>query len=325
MDIILNTFGTSLSRDNGAFVISNQDGKKRIPIKDIRSIQINKGTQITSDAVFLAIENEIEILFIDRVGNPKGRIWSNEYGSISSIRKGQLQFTWSRDAVDWIKGVIYDKITNQQALLLSFSGPSNNASIKSAIDGLDFQKNNVSELDGNSVADIARSLRGMEGIASLTYFSQLDELLPAEYRFCGRSQHFAKNVSNALLNYGYGILYGKVERALIESGIDPYIGILHSDQYKRPTLVYDIIERYRGWIDYVVMSLLRQKIVSKEMYSIDEEENVWMEGLGKRIVIQSVNDYFEEKIVINGLSRSRDTHIQLYSQRLAQLFKRYVV
>ena len=103
MDLILNTFGTSLSRDNEAFVINHKDGQQRLPVAGISSIHVSRGAQITSDAVLLAIENEIEILFMNRSGEPIGRVWSNKYGSISTIRKGQLNFTFSKDAIEWIK------------------------------------------------------------------------------------------------------------------------------------------------------------------------------------------------------------------------------
>ena len=116
--MILNTFGTSLSRDNEGFVITHKDGKQRIPTVGIKSIQISRGAQITSDAVMLAIENEIEILFMDKSGEPIGRVWSPKYGSISTIRKGQLNFSFSKDALIWIKEIICQKIENQQALLL---------------------------------------------------------------------------------------------------------------------------------------------------------------------------------------------------------------
>ena len=89
MELILNTFGTSLNRDNEGFVITHKDGRQRLPVVGIKSIQISRGAQIMSDAVLLAIENEIEILFMDKSGQPIGRVWSPKYGLISTIRKGQ--------------------------------------------------------------------------------------------------------------------------------------------------------------------------------------------------------------------------------------------
>ncbi len=115
MELILNTFGVSLNRDNEGFVINTSEGKQRIPAVGIDSIQISRGAQITSDAVMLAIEHEIEVMFMDKTGKPIGRIWSPKYGSISTIRKGQLNFIYSHNAVDWIKEVLLKKIENQQA------------------------------------------------------------------------------------------------------------------------------------------------------------------------------------------------------------------
>ena len=54
MDIVVQTYGTAISRDNETFIISNKDGKRRIPPDGIASFQISKGGQITSDAIFLA-------------------------------------------------------------------------------------------------------------------------------------------------------------------------------------------------------------------------------------------------------------------------------
>lgn len=103
MELVLNTFGTSLNRDNEGFVITHKDGRQRLPVAGIKSIQISRGAKITSDAVMLAIENEIEILFMDKSGKPVGRVWSPKYGSISTIRKGQLNFTFTKQALVWIK------------------------------------------------------------------------------------------------------------------------------------------------------------------------------------------------------------------------------
>ena len=92
MELIINNYGVSLSRDNEGFVITNADGRQRVPASGITSIQISRGAQITSDAVLLAVENEIEVLFNDRTGKPMARIWSPKYGSVATIRKGQLAF-----------------------------------------------------------------------------------------------------------------------------------------------------------------------------------------------------------------------------------------
>lgn len=325
MELVINSFGTSLSRDNEEFVIANSDGIQRIPAFGIKSIQISRGAQITSDAVMLAVENEIDIIFMDKAGKPVARIWSPKYGSISTIRKGQISFTFSKDAVNWIKNIIMHKIENQQALLLMMPANDNitKNKVSRAINRLEDYRTKINTVDGEIVSDVAPALRGWEGVSSKIYFETINLFLPEEYRFEKRSQNPATDIANAMLNYGYGLLYSKIEISLIKAGIDPYIGIMHRDDYNRPVLVYDIIEIYRVWIDYVVFSLLAQHVITDEHYSVHDDGSFWLEALGKRILIQSVNDFLDEVIDYKGVKRSRLTQISLYTQDFAQTLKKY--
>lgn len=326
MELVLQTFGTAISRDMGGFVITNKEGQRRIPTDQISSIQLGKGIQITSDAILLAVENEIEVLFVNRSGNPEGRVWSPKYGSISTIRKGQLAFVKSTDATSWIRAIIAKKILNQQALLLTMQSTGSrrlNYIIDRAVSRLEGYLNKIKQLENGLISDLGATLRGWEGSASRIYFQTWNSFIPEKFRFENRSQHPAMDPVNALLNYGYGVLYGKIEGSLIKAGIDPYIGVLHRDTYNRPVLVYDVIEIYRAWVDYIVYSLIMQGIVTDEFYSHNEDGSCWLENFGRRVLIQSINDYLEEQVEDKGLIRSRLTHISLYAQQLAQIFKKY--
>lgn len=326
MELIINSFGTSIGRKQDNFLIVSEDGKQEIPSVGISSIQLSKGAQITSDAVLLAIEKEIEVLFVDKMGNPMGRIWSPKYGSISTIRKGQLNFVFSKDAVEWIKGIITKKIENQQALMLMLKESNieiNTDIILKSVNRLEDYRMKVNQIEGDVISDIAPTIRGWEGLSSKIYFQTLNYYIPEKYQFAMRSQHPAMDVVNALLNYGYGSLYNKIEGALIKAGIDPYLGVMHRDNYNRPVLVYDVIEIYRIWVDYVVYSLVIQDIISDDFFSVREDGSYWLENLGKRILIQSLNDYMNDLIVLDGVSRSRINHIVLYAQSLAQRMKTF--
>ena len=327
MELVINTYGVSISRDNEGFVVSNADGRQRVPVAGIDAILIGKGAQITSDAVMLAVEHEIEVIFADKSGQPLARIWSPKYGSISTIRKGQLAFSFSSDAVGWIKEVILRKIENQQALLLMLAsddtGQGQRVAVDKAIRRLEDYRAKIRAIEGGIVSDIAPTLRGWEGVASKIYFEAVSGFIPGQYRFEKRTRQPATDPANAMFNYGYGLLYGRIEGALIKAGIDPYIGIMHRDDYNRPVLVYDVIELYRVWVDYVVMRLLTQQAVSEEHYSVYDDGSCWMEALGRRILIQSLNDYLDEVVADSTAPRSRMTQIALYAQRLAQRFKHY--
>lgn len=322
MQLVLNTFGTSLVKENGLFKVVHIDGVQLIMPTKIKSIMISKGAKISSDAALLAIENEIDVLFMDGIGKPAGRLWSIKFGSITTIRRKQLDFIYSPRAVDWIKEIITRKIDNQTALMLSMQESEGETSkqIDKAVNKLNEYKKKLNAQKAEIITDIAPTLRGWEGAASKAYFDVLSVLVPPDYRFKGRSQHPATDVFNCLLNYGYGILYGKIEGAMIKAGIDPYTGVFHREDYNRPVLVFDVIEIFRVWIDYVVLTLCQQKAVDDDCYSIRKDGSYWLESMGKRILIQSVNDYLNEVIMLNGLERSRETHIELYASKLASFF-----
>ncbi len=323
MDLVLNTYGTYLTKDHQNFVVVHKDGKQRVLPSKVRHILISKGAQISSDAALLALENEIDVFFLDKSGNHAGRLWSMKFGSVSTIRHKQLDFTFSKSAVKWIKEVLTDKIDNQIALLMSFdttSKPLLQEQVEKSICKLSDYKGKIKKQDAEFVNEIAPGLRGWEGNATRVYLKTINHFMPEPYQFEKRSQNPATDVFNCLLNYGYGILYGKVETALIKNGIDPYIGVMHREDYNRPVLVFDVIEKFRIWIDYVVINLCMQNVIDEDCYSIKEDGSYWLESMGRRILIQSVNDYLDEIINLDGMQRSRLTHIDLYAQQLAQRF-----
>lgn len=323
MHLILDTFGTSLVKKDDMFVVLHKDGKQQIATRQVKTISLSKGARISSDAILLAIEHEIDILFINSLGFPQGRVWSQRYGSIANIRKNQAFFSRSPQAVEWVKELICTKIRNQSALIAAL--PAVDAEqLKSkteSLSKLEQALGKVGEQQADLLPQVADTLRGLEGNASRVYFRCLSALLPENYRFDQRSQHPAKDAFNCLLNYAYGMLYGKVEGALIRAGIDPYLGIFHRNEYNRPVLAYDCIELYRAWAEQVVVNLCMQQIMEDEFFSVSKKGSYWLLSDGKRILIQSMNDYLDEVVGIRGKSRSRQVHLELDCQALAQKFK----
>lgn len=323
MHLVINSYGASLSKKDGRFIVHSKDGQADFSPDKIRSISVSRGTKITSDAILLAIAHEVDVIFTDKTGMPEGRVWSHSYGSIATIRKNQLEFVFSPDAVNWIKEILHEKLDNQAALLLSFKtllDESDQRRINSVINTLEDHKFKILNTTAENVAEAAPSLRGWEGAASRRYFQAVNTILPEEYKFDKRSKMPAQDPFNALLNYGYGMLYGKVEAALIKAGLDPYVGVMHRDNYNRPVLVFDIIELFRIWIDYVVLNLCRQSAFVEECFT-EKQGGIWLDGLGKRIIIQSVNEYLDEVVTIKGTSRSRIEQIQLEAHRFAKKLK----
>ncbi len=105
-----------------------------------------------------------------------------------------------------------------------------------------------------------------------TYFAGFAGLLPAPWTFPGRQRQPPTDPVNALLSYGYGVLFQNLLTLLAERGLDPYIGSLHAVGDGHPALVSDLIEEFRALtVDAVVLRLLTQGDVAPGDFSYDAD------------------------------------------------------
>jgi CRISPR-associated protein Cas1 len=324
MQLIINKKGGSLAVKNGRFWVRVGDQEHFIAANQLKSIELHAATKVTYEAIYLSVENQIDLQFIDRKGFPFGRIWSNRFGSISTIRKNQVSFAASAAAPDWIRNTLIRKIENQLTMVkvLNDWQPNNSDIANVTSIKIKSYQTKLKKYQVSDSYDAYATFRGLEGACSKNYFAFINKTIPTLYSFTHRSKHPSRDMFNCLLNYAYGMLYGKVEAALIKAGIDPFLGIMHRDEYNRPVLTYDFIEVFRFWADYVVCHLCFQEVIYPDFFDI-EQGNYWLNSSGKRILIHTFNDYLSEVVSISNLSRSRSIHIELEAQKLASKLKTF--
>ncbi len=311
-----------MSIEGGRFCVKHTDQVMYIPVFQVKSIQLHPATKLSYEVVATAIQHNIDLLFIDQKGFPMGRVWSNQFGSIATIRKNQLAFSQHPAALDWIIQTLSKKAMGQVAVL-ELLGMLQEKEVSASVQAIQKYQQKITAQQGKTtLSEVFASLRGFEGSMGRVYFEQMSLLLPENYRFAKRSKHPATDAFNCLLNYAYGMLYGHCESALIHVGLDPYIGVMHRDEYNRPVLVYDFIEPFRHWADYVVCHLCLQEVVCEDFFEVTLG-SYWLDTIGKRILIQSFNDYLNEKVTLDGLQRTRLTHIQFEAQKLATEVKKF--
>ncbi|HRI93048.1 MAG TPA: CRISPR-associated endonuclease Cas1 [Accumulibacter sp.] len=103
------------------------------------------------------------------------------------------------------------------------------------------------------------ALRGVEGAAARAYFSAFADLLPERWSFPGRRRQPASDPVNALLSYGYAVLFQNLLTLVAERGLDPHLACLHAVRDGHPALVSDLMEEFRALIvDAVILKLLRR-------------------------------------------------------------------
>jgi CRISPR-associated protein Cas1 len=325
--IIINSKGASLSKTNGLFEVRLRDNTKQSfhPNK-VKSFWLSSGISVSTDAMLLALEHDIAVIITDNFGNPQGSLWNNQFGSIATIRKKQYIFCDSKEGKLWIKKTILQKIHHQLNFLYQIrysSVPDEKAipEIDNSITQIQKITESLQFFDPQYIEAWKDIVRGWEGTVSRYYFQALSVSMTPIFRFEGRSRP-ARDMFNCLLNYGYGVLYGKVESALIGAGIDPALGILHADEYNKPVFTYDFIEPYRIWIDTIIFRLCFSQQINYTCF--DRKENsLWLNNIGKRVVIANLTTYWEEVINHNNRQRSRNRHLQLDAHELAQQLLNY--
>jgi hypothetical protein len=73
----------------------------------------------------------------------------------------------------------------------------------------------------------------------------------------------ASNPANALLNYLYALLEAETTLALHASGLDPALGIWHTDEAHRDSLTLDAMEAARPIVDRYLLGLLAESTFRK--------------------------------------------------------------
>ncbi|WP_034438966.1 CRISPR-associated endonuclease Cas1 [Clostridium ihumii] len=295
MELVINSRGAYLSKIDERFQVSLGGVKQEFSSKKVERILITTSTSITTDALKLAMENNIDVVFLEFDGKPFGRVWHSKLGSITTIRRYQLKLNEIELGTELVKEWIIQKIDNQIGVLNKLKLNRSDEKVKlidTSIEEIIKHKNEINNIENN----IRGKLEGHEGYSAKIYFNTLGKLIPEKYSFKGRSKNPAEDKFNCMLNYAYGILYSNVEKACVIAGLDPYIGIMHTDNYNKTALVFDLIEMYRGYMDEIVFLLFSKRKVKESMFDKIQGGGYWLNKEGKQLLIEAVNNRFEEKI-----------------------------
>ena len=326
LQLYITSYGAYLHVKDALFELrlKEEDGSTRklhYAARKVKSIIFTVAGALSTEAVKLALEHNVDILFSEYDGQPLGRVWHSRLGSTTRIRKQQLRASVQPAALRYTVEWLTRKLEQQATLLTTLRKHR-----KRQADLLDERRERITALGESMTAlvdpqrcisEVADVLRGLEGTAGRLYFQTLSAVLPPTYSFEGRSFRPAVDPFNAFLNYTYGILYGRIEKALMIAGLDPFVGFLHRDDYNQKSMVFDFIEPYRVHADYTVFRLFSGKFVTQDHY-FDLTNGIGLSKEGKELLIGRFTKYLDEdKIRHRGRNLTRSHALQLEAHRFA--------
>ena len=275
--LIISDYGTYLGKRSERVSVRYRDKdreKEEHPLMDLDQIVItSRGVSMSSDLIEACTERGIEIAFLSFNGKPYAKLNSPSLTATVISRREQLAAYHDERGLEIAKQFATGKLKNQINLIRYFGkyrkkqAPKKYAElmerltkIEGLIDEIQLIQSPTVEAAGEPPIDTARStLLNLEGRAGALYWECVQRLLPAG-RFTTRNHQGAVDDVNALLNYGYGILYSQVWSALTLVGLEPFAGFLHVDRPGKPSLVLDFIEEFRQPIvDRVVFAMINKR------------------------------------------------------------------
>ncbi len=284
-DLLIDTYGTRIGSSGERIVLSfpKTTEKKEYPIRRLDKIVILRPASLTTNAVQLALEHDVDIVYLGAFGKPIGRIFSSEPKGLASVRKAQLESSNSQEksfrlAQSFIKGKCANQISHIRLLGYQYKKDFSRELLQS--------QTIFETIDLLPVSDKSKEqLLGIEGYIADRYFSCLKKLCKFPARIPqGRDKY------NSMLNYGYGILYNEVERMCLYVGLDPYLGLYHSERYGKPALVLDLVEEFRvPIVDMAIFPLFISKEINKRKYFEKiGKGNYQLSAEGKALVVEAV-------------------------------------
>ena len=166
-------------------------------------------------------------------------------------------------------------------------------------------------------------LLGHEGLSARHYFKGLGEVVDTDFSFSGRNRQPPRDRFNSMLSFAYTLLMYDVYTAVVNKGLNPYAGFLHSIRRGHPALCSDLMEEWRAVLaDSLVLSLANKAVIQRTDFSKpDEDGGVYLNADASKIFIAEYEKKIRQKsqyLNYVDYSVSFRRGIEMQCQRLAR-------
>lgn len=322
--LIADTFGTHIGKYSQRLKIT-QAGEclAQAPLLHLKSVLVvSRGVSISADALQGCADRGIPVFFLDTQGRPYAAMYAAGLTGTVLTRRTQLLAYYDWRGLSFALAVAEGKLRNQSATL-KYLAKTRRETAPDVFETLDLAALDVLDpiahldrLQVETVEEARQSIMAAEGQAAKRYWAAVAAVLPETYGWPGRQGRGATDPINSLLNYGYGILYGQVEQAIVLAGLDPYAGFLHADRPGKPSLVLDLIEEFRQVaIDRLVFGLATRG------FKVQQEPDGLLAKDTRRTLAEKVLDHLEATVRYNGKRYPIRIVIQTQARELAAFLR----
>ncbi|MFZ4987301.1 MAG: CRISPR-associated endonuclease Cas1, partial [Blastocatellia bacterium] len=228
-----------------------------LPSFKIDQIMLMGNGMITTPAMKYCLRNDIPIVLLSGSGQFEGVIESTANQNVLLQKR---QFERSGDegfALEMARRHVTGKLINSRALLQRRGRSSPDQRIDRAVSAL---QNVLSDL---ALASTIPQIRGYEGAGSADYFKGLAACFRGPFVWQGRIRRPPPDPLNAMLSFGYTMLFQNIYAIARARGLTPYVGALHELRQGHPALCSDLIEEFRApVVDALVTTLVNKRLLT---------------------------------------------------------------
>lgn len=270
----------------------------------ISTITINESTVLGPGVLHLAADYGVVIRALGDdeiiVGHWRGHLPDAQI----QLKYRQMQFIQDGEGKEVFASWLIEKLENQVSYLDNLIKEE-----PELIKGLQELKTFYLEKKFDSIID-------REAILMKTYYQMMNKALPQAFQFQKRSRQPAEDGFNAMLNYSFSFLYGLVEDAIVDCGLDPYLGFYHSNERGGKALVYDMIEPFRPWVDEMLLKMTNTEGVLDPFGFEKNESGVFISQGNRKTIASQYYEEFETVIRYKNKQISKKSHVYLEAKRL---------
>lgn len=321
--LIADRFGSHVGKYHERLKVTQKgEDLVKAPLMHLEAVYVlSNGVSVSVDAIQACCERGIPIYMLDGFGQPYANIYSAGLTGTVVTRREQLRAYDDARGLYLARQFAMGKIKNQANTLRYLAKnrketPEGKELHLAALELLDRIATLETLLTETPLEGAKAFIMGVEGSAANHYWGAIKPIVPVQYGWEKRQTRGASDPVNSLLNYGYGILYGQVERALVLAGLDPYAGFLHADRPGKPSLVLDVIEEFRQVVvDRVVFGLVARQFV------VEQDENGMIADGTRRAFAEHVISHLEATVRYEGNRHALRHIIQMQSRQLASFIR----
>jgi CRISPR-associated protein Cas1 len=272
--VVARGFGIKISLSRGHLIVHDGICDKRQTRRYHRAtsglkrlVLIGNTGYITLDALRWLHDTGAALVHLDTSGELITTSVANG-PHLAALRRAQALAATGPAGVEIARGILAAKVEGQRALLDELPGGSD------AVDPVEWALQEI-----QSATELP-DLLAAEAQAAAAYWQAWSALPipfpPAEARklpdhwltFGQRASlitggpRLATNPAGAILNYLYALLEAETILACHALGLDPGLGIFHTDQRGRASLALDVMEAARPAVDAYILALLTQRTLS---------------------------------------------------------------